>query len=33
MNTRYDEETNHGGSREQQLKWDAFVSGELQKLK
>jgi hypothetical protein len=33
MNAQYDEETNHGGNRGQQLKWDAFVSGELQKLK
>jgi hypothetical protein len=33
MNYQYDVETNHGGNREQQLKWDAFVSGELQKLK
>lgn len=33
MNTQYDQETNHGGNREQQLKWDVFVSAELQKLK
>ncbi len=33
MNAQYDEETRHGGNREQQLKWDAFVSRELQKLK
>lgn len=32
MNSLYDKETNHGGNREQQLKWDAFVSNELKKI-
>jgi hypothetical protein len=32
MNYQYDEETNHGGKRDQQLKWDAFVKEELEKI-
>jgi hypothetical protein len=33
MNDQYDKESNHGGNVEQQLKWDAFVREELQKIK
>ncbi|MGH2553800.1 MAG: DUF922 domain-containing protein, partial [Chitinophagaceae bacterium] len=31
MNDRYDQETNHGGNRDQQLKWEASISADLNK--
>lgn len=32
MNDEYDKESNHGGNRDQQRKWDAFIAEELKKL-